>query len=122
MFYIIGAVFTVSGLSVSTLGNMSLVLGGVTSFILAVRVAAIPKLLPEQWARSKFKVSQGVLMIFTIIACAGSLFSTYMNASSLFSNMPLLMINIGFIVAAFAFAAIRGKSPNVNMSISYDDA
>ncbi len=121
-FYIIGAIFTVSGLSVSTLGNMSLVLGGITSFILAIRVAAIPKLLPEQWARSKFKVSQGVLTIFTIIACAGSLFSTYMNASSLFSNMPLLMINIGFIVAAFAFAAIRGKSPNVNMSISYDDA
>ena len=121
-FYIIGAICCVSGLSVSKLGNLSLVVGGVTGAIIAVRTAAIPKILPEQWARSQFKVSQGLLNLMAFIALCGSLFSTYMNASSLFSDMPLLIMNIGFIVAAFAFAAIRGKSPNVNMSISYDDA
>ena len=121
-FYVIGAVLCLSGLSVSVLGNLSLVVGGVTGAIIAIRTAAIPKLLPEQWARSKFKVSQGVLNIFAFIALCGSLFSTYMNASSLFSDMPLLIANIVFIIAGLAFGYFRGKSPNVEMTVSYDDA
>ena len=121
-FYIIGAICCVSGLSVSKLGNLSLVVGGVTGAIIAVRTAAIPKILPEQWARSQFKVSQGVLNLMAFIALCGSLFSTYMNASSLFSDMPLLIMNIAFIVGGLAFGYFRGKSPNVEMTVSYDDA
>jgi len=117
-FYVIGAIFTVSGLSVSTLGNMSLVLGGVTSFILALRTAWLPKLLPTQWAKSKFHVSNGLLYALTGVACAGSLFSTYMNASSI--SLSLLMINVAFIVVAVAFSMVRGKS--ANMTVSYEDA
>ena len=121
-FYIIGAVCCVSGLSVSKLGNLSLVVGGVTGAIIAVRTAFIPKILPEQWAKSKFKVSQPVLTLLAGIALAGSLFSTYMNASSLFSDMPLLLLNIAFIIGGLAFGYFRGKSPNVTMTVSYDDA
>ncbi len=121
-FYIIGAICCVSGLSVSKLGNLSLVVGGVTGAIIAVRTAAIPKILPEQWARSQFKVSQGLLNLMAFIALCGSLFSTYMNASSLFSDMPLLIMNIAFIVGGLAFGYFRGKSPNVEMTVSYDDA
>ena len=121
-FYVIGAVLCLSGLSVSVLGNLSLIVGGVTGAIIAVRTAFIPKILPEQWAKSKFKVSQPVLTLLAGIALAGSLFSTYMNASSLFSDMPLLIANIAFIVAGLAFGYFRGKSPNVTMTVSYDDA
>ena len=121
-FYIIGAICCVSGLSISKLGNLSLVVGGVTGAIIAVRTAAIPKILPEQWARSQFKVSQGLLNLMAFIALCGSLFSTYMNASSLFSDMPLLIMNIAFIVGGLAFGYFRGKSPNVEMTVSYDDA
>ncbi len=121
-FYIIGAICCVSGLSVSKLGNLSLVVGGVTGAIIAVRTAAIPKILPEQWARSQFKVSQGLLNLMAFIALCGSLFSTYMNASSLFSDMPLLIMNIAFIVGGLAFGYFRGKSPNVEVTVSYDDA
>ena len=118
MFYIIGAVCCVSGLSVSVLGNLSLVLSGIVGVIIAVSTARLPKLLPEQWAKSKFKVSDGLLKFWCVIALAGSLFSTYMNASSL--KGTLLILNIVFIVAALAFGIIRGKS--VEMTVSYDDA
>jgi len=117
-FFCIGAVFTVSGLSVATLGNMSLVLTGVVGFILAFRTASLPKLLPAQWGRSKFHVSNGILYLLTGVACCGSLFSTYMNASSLTNE--LLLINVGFIVIAVAFGIIRGKK--VDMTVSYEDA
>ena len=119
MFYVIGAVCIVSGLSVSTLGNLSLVLNGVVGAIVAVSTARIPKLLPEQWARSKFHVSDGMLKFWCLIALAGSLFSTYMNASSLKGN--LLIMNIIFIVAALAFGIIRGKKVG-ELQVSYDDA
>ena len=121
-FYVIGVVLCLSGLSVSVLGNLSLVLSGVVGVIIAISTSRIPKLLPEQWAKSKFKVSQPVLTLLAGIALCGSLFSTYMNASSLFSNMPLLIANIAFIVAGLAFGYFRGKSPNVTMTVSYDDA
>ena len=118
MFYVIGAICCVSGLSVSTLGNLSLVLTGVVGVIIAISTSRIPKLLPEQWAKSKFKVSDGLLKFWCVVALAGSLFSTYMNASSLDTN--LLIMNIVFIIAAAAFGVIRGKS--VEMTVSYDDA
>jgi len=117
-FYIIGAICCVSGLSVSKLGNLSLVVGGVTGAIIAVRTAAIPKILPEQWARSQFKVSQGLLNLMAFIALCGSLFSTYMNASSLSGG--LLIFNIAMIVVAFIFGVVKGKT--VDMQVSYDDA
>ncbi len=114
----IAVIATLSGLNVSTLGNLSLVITGVTGAIIAVRTAAIPKILPEQWAKSKFKVSQGVLNIMAFIALAGSLFSTYMNASSLSGG--LLIFNIAMIVVAFIFGVVKGKT--VDMQVSYDDA
>ncbi len=36
--------------------------------------------------------------------------------------MPLLIMNIAFIVGGLAFGYFRGKSPNVEMTVSYDDA
>ena len=119
MFYVIGAVCIVSGLSVSILGNLSLVLSGVVGIIIAVSTARIPKLLPEQWARSKFHVSDGALKVFSGIALFGSLFSTYMNARGL--DIKLLMLNIAFIVVAAAFGIIRGKQIG-ELELSYDDA
>ena len=114
----IACIATVSGLSVSVLGNLTLVIGGVTGVIIAVRTAAIPKLLPEQWERSKFKVSQGVLNFWCFIALCGSLFSTYMNASSLKGG--LLWINIIMIVIAVVFGFARGKS--IKLTLNYEDA
>ncbi len=116
--YVIGAVCCVSGLSVSILGNLSLVITGVVGVIIAVSTAKIPQLLPEQWGRSNFKVSDGLLKFWCFIALIGSLFSTYMNARSL--GGTLLMINIVMLVVALAFGIIRGKS--IEMTVSYDDA
>ncbi len=117
MFYIVGVICCVSGLSISVLGNMSLILSGITGAIVAVSTARIPKLLPECWARSKFHVSDGVLKIFCGIALIASLFATYMNASSI--DTKLVLLNVGFLVVAVAFGIIKGKS--VTMDVSYEE-
>ena len=117
MFYIVGVICCVSGLSISVLGNMSLILSGITGAIIAVSTARIPKLLPGPWARSKFHVSDGVLNLFCGIALVASLFATYMNASSI--DTKLVLLNVGFLVVAVAFGIIKGKS--VTMDISYEE-
>jgi len=116
--YAIGAICCVSGLSVSVLGNLSLVISGIVGVIIAISTAKIPQLLPEQWKRSKFHVSDGLLKVWCVVALFGSLFSTYMNARSL--GGTLLMINIVMLVVAITFGIVRGKS--VEMTVSYDDA
>ena len=117
-FYIIGAICCVSGLSVSKLGNLSLVVGGVTGAIIAVRTAAIPKILPEQWNRSVYKIPQGALWVITIICCAVSVFKSYLNVRNL--TPTLVIINVVFIVVAVVFGVVKGKS--IDLKPSYDDA
>ncbi len=56
-------------------------------------------------------MSQPVLNLFCIIALAGSLFSTYMNASSL--SLGLLGFNVVVLVGAFLFGLVRGKKLDI---------
>ena len=118
MFYLVGVICCVSGLSISILGNMSLILSGITGVIVAISTSRIPKLLPEAWAKSKFHVSDGVLKMFCGIALVASLFSTYMNASSI--DIKLVILNGVFLVIAIIFGVVKGKS--VHMDISYEEA
>ena len=111
MYFIIGTASCLSGLSVSVLGNLTLVISGVTGIIIAVGTMKIPKLFPNSWAKSAFHVSQPVLNLFCIIALAGSLFSTYMNASSL--SLGLLGFNVVVLVGAFLFGLVRGKKLDI---------
>ncbi len=117
-FYVIGVIFTLSGLSVSMLTNMSQLLACVTSFLLAYRTAAIPKILPEQWNRSVYKIPQGALWVITIICCAVSVFKSYLNVRNL--TPTLVIINVVFIVVAVVFGVVKGKS--IDLKPSYDDA
>ena len=111
MYFVIGTASCLSGLSVSVLGNLTLVISGVTGIIIAVGTMKIPKLFPNSWAKSAFHVSQPVLNLFCIIALAGSLFSTYMNASSL--SLGLLGFNVVVLVGAFLFGLVRGKKLDI---------
>ena len=115
--YIIGVVCVVSGLSISMLSNMCILSTGVTTIVMNICTARLPKLVPNAWAKSKFKVSQGLLNVLCGISALASAFNVYLNASSL--SKGLLLFNVVIIAASFVFGMVRSKS--VHMDVSYEE-
>lgn len=116
--YAIGVVCIVTGLSVSILGNMCLVANGVITLMINCAVFKLPSIVPEAWEKSKFRCSKGMLMLITVLGSAASVFSIYLNASTL--SKTLLVINVVVIVAAFIFGTVREKKANIE--VSYEEA
>ena len=114
--YIITAVCIISGLSVDNLANICLVSSAVSGMPLYIMLYKLPKVMPEAWAKSKFKVSMPVLIVLSVVATIANALIAVYNAMSL--STPLLIGNVAMIVAAMAFGCIRAKK--VNMDISYE--
>lgn len=115
--YTVGVVCVLTGLSVSILGNMCLIATGVITFMINVSIFKVPRICPEAWEKSKFKVSNRSLYVITGVGSAAALFSITLNASRL--SKTLLVLNAVVIAGAFVFSFIRGKS--VHVEVSYEE-
>lgn len=115
--YVVAVVSVIADLSLSVLGNLSLIALSLTGLMVSANMWKLPQVAPSAWEKSKFKVSGGVLKLLVVLASAGSIFNIYMNATQL--STPLLLGNIAVIVAAIVFALIRRN--NVTMDISYEE-
>ena len=100
--YVALGVFTIlTGVSITFLSNMTQVAAIVNNVVIAWGVTKLPTLVPEAWAKSKFRISDGALKAVGVIGVAGALFNGYMNGSNLVGS--LLFINLGILVVAFLF-------------------
>ena len=117
MFYAVGVICILTGLSVSTLANMTKIIGAITTFTLAIGMTRIPKLFPGPWARSKFHVSNGVLYALSAIAFVAAVFSTYMSAR----NLGVKMVVLNLVMVAIAFGYSFFMKDKVHMEPSYEE-
>ena len=117
MFYAVGVICILTGLSVSTLANMTKIIGAITTFTLAIGMTRIPTLFPGPWARSKFHVSNGVLYALSAIAFVAAVFSTYMSAR----NLGLKMVVLNLVMVAIAFGYSFFMKDKVHMEPSYEE-
>ena len=106
--YIVAVICTVSGPSIAILGNMTQVASAVSNVIIAWGTMRIPKLVPEAWEKSKFKVPQGVLNVLCVLGACGAAFNGYLNIKKLDTN--LIIFNVVLIGASFIFGYVRSKT------------
>jgi len=118
-YYILTIVPIILDIPMGTIVNTVLVLMYACMIITSVATMRLPKLFPEQWEKSPFKVSKGLLAFFSILASVVLLVQVYFNLS--FLNLPLVIANIVILVVAVVYALIRHKSGKVNVQISYED-
>ncbi|MBR5521412.1 MAG: hypothetical protein IKU54_05390 [Oscillospiraceae bacterium] len=78
----------------------------------------LPKLFPEQWAKSPFHVSDGVFKFCLLASIAITLVQFYMNVSG--TTFAVVAINAITCVVALAYAVMMKKSGKVHMTVSYD--
>jgi len=118
-YYILTIVPIIFDIPMGTIVNTVLVLMYACMIITSLATIRLPKLFPEQWDKSPFKVKTGVLIFFSILASAVLLLQVYFNLSSL--NTGLFIANIVILIAAVLFSLLRSKSGKVKMQISYED-
>lgn len=114
IFYVVSVISILSGWSIKTITNMSIICTGITILITCVAVIRLPKVCPKGWANSKFKCSKGVLIMIVIYATLAELFNIYLNASQLSTGK--LIGNIVMIGVAIIFAVIRYKHTHITPS------
>lgn len=116
--YVIAFICISTGLSVSVLGNMCLVASNATILMICAFTWKLPKVCPEYWADSKFKCSDGMLKLVSVIGTLGCAFNIWLNFTRL--SRTLQIINLVVIFVALVFGAVRSK--HAHMEISYEKA
>lgn len=116
--YALGVICILTGLSVAVLGNMALIAGGVMQLIINAYLWKLPRIVPDEWAASKFRLSPVFLIILTVISSLAAILMIFLNATTL--SRPLQLLNLVVIVGAFIFAFWRNR--HVRMDISYEKA
>lgn len=118
LLYAIAVICIISGLSISVLSNLCLILTSAVATIIAATMWKLPKVAPDSWSHSKFKISRACMAVCVVFSVACSVFNIYLNLTQL--SMPLILGNGVMLVIAIVFSQIRMKKANVEPS--FEDA
>ena len=116
--YAINAAVLLSGFDVDTLGKWTLVIGNVTGIIGVLATGRIGKLFPEQWKKSPYHVSDGIMWTLLGGATVTLLIQAWMNLQGL--TMGVIMLNVISFVVFWGLATYMYKSGKVHMNPSYE--
>lgn len=115
--YALGVICIFTNLSISSLGNITLIADCIITLIIDISVCRIGKICPEAWNKSKFKVGRTGLIVISALGVIGAIINICLNASSL--TPVLIVLNVLFIAGAFLFSFLRSRY--VHMEISYEE-
>lgn len=118
--YGFGIVCVISGLDVSILSNLATIGGCLADLIISLFLWKLPKVTPDAWSHSKFKLSPAALRVCCILCSLTCIITVYLNITQL--TTPLLITSLVTIAVALLWAYFRGRSGKVHMEISYEDA
>ena len=120
MFYVECVIVILFNVPISTIGNMAVILNNVFFAILAFTSYNMVKKIPDVWNKSKFHVSNGMLMFWAVV---GGI-SLILQTTLLFSDLKPweFIANVVVLVFGLAYAILRKKSGKVHMEVSYEEA
>ncbi len=115
--YGLAVISVAADISMSMLGNLSLIALSLTGLMVSANMWKLPQIVPDAWNRSKFKVGPGVMKVLVVLCVLGSIFNIYMNMTQL--TIELQIGNVIVVILAVIFALIRRNK--VEMDISYEE-
>ncbi len=116
IFYVIGLIPIITGLSIGTIANAALLIIYAFNVILSVALIRLPKVLPEEYAKSKVKVSQPVLYTIAFGAAACAAYQFYLLWGFSTSVEKIFVVAILVLSVVFGFA----RNNKVKMTVSYE--
>ncbi len=118
--YVIGLLTILTGMDIDAIGSLVLLISAVNSLIVTYGMMNLEKVIPEEWAASKFHVSHGTLVVFFILAELANFLNLYLNARG--KSAALLIGNVIMAVAALAYSFSRYNSGKVTGEVTYEKA
>lgn len=118
LFYLIGLVPIVFKADLGDLSTAVLILYYGTVLITSITVYKMPKVMPDLWPKSKFKVSKGMLVLFALLASASCVLQIYVLFGMLADVYKYIIL--GMRVAAFVIPFILIKTRKIEIDTTYE--
>ena len=120
IYYVILVVPVVLELEISQISSIVQILGYINDLILTTTAMKLPKMFPEAWEKSQFKVPIPVFKTLMIITCIAIL----IQASFMLKSMTpqLILFNVATLVVGFGWAFYRTGSGKAKPTVSYEMA
>ena len=119
IYYLVTITPIILGIDMGQITNSVLVIMYLCMIVTSLATIRLPKILPEQWARSPFKCPQWLLTALCLLASGVLAIQIYFNAEML--SAKLFIANIILMAVAVVYALWRYRSGQVKMDISYED-
>ena len=120
IYYVILVVPVVLELEISQISSIVQILGYINDLILTTTAMKLPKMFPEAWEKSQFKVPVPVFKTLMIITCIAIL----IQASFMLKSMTpqLILFNVATLIVGFGWAFYRTGSGKAKPTVSYEMA
>lgn len=89
LFYLVGFIPIITGFDIGSIASIANIYTQIVFMIVNVTLFRLPSLLPEEWNKSKFKISRFWMWVFIIISVLGGLIQIYLMSSELHTGIIL---------------------------------
>ena len=120
IYYVILVVPIVLDLAISEISAIVQILGYVNNLILTTTAMKLPKMFPEAWEKSQFKVPTGVFKALMILTDIVILIQFSFMFASL--TLQLIIFNVAVMVFGFVYAYWRTGTGKAKPTVSYEMA
>lgn len=118
IFYLIGLIPILIGFDINILGSLTNIISQIIFIIINIAFYRLPKLLPQEWENSKFKVKNSTMILVSMLSVIGCLLQIVLLANGM--SLGILLGNGILLILAIIYAVCRYKTGKVNMEISYE--
>jgi len=115
LLWLIGIIPIVLNLDIATITNSYMLIDYTLIYLMMFALLRVPKLLPEQWAKRKIRVPDGVYYAMVVVAMIIQTATIIAAATSL--TPIVLTVSITIMVILLVYALLRDKSGKVQMQV-----
>ena len=120
IFYIVLVVPILLDLEIAQISSLVQILGYINNLVLTTTAMKLPKMFPEAWEKSQFRVPIPVFYALMVITCIAILIQASFMLSSM--NIQLILFNAATMAFGFFWAFYRYGSGKAKPTVSYEMA
>lgn len=118
IFFVVCVTPIISGLDIGQISSIVLIVNYIIGIFTILLVGKLPKMFPEQWEKSPFKMPIPVMWFFLLLATGTTIMQFGFMASSV--TPAIVIANVAFVVFAVFYARLRVKAGKVHVTVSYE--
>ena len=120
IYYVILVVPILLDLEIAQISSIVQILGYINSLILTITAMKLPRMFPEAWQKSQFRVPMPVFNVLMVITCIAILIQASFMLSSM--TLELILFNAATMIFGFVWAFYRYGSGKAKPTVSYEMA